>query len=777
MRMFMLSSAFCALSVAAPAWAQDGETSGSEIVVTATRRAQNLQDVPLSVSAFSAEMLEKSGIEDTRQLMALAPSLTLNVTTSDSAGVVIRLRGVGSEAINPGLESSVGTYVDGVYRARSNLSLSSLPGIERVEVLRGPQGTLFGKNTSVGVISVATKSPSFDPSGDFVASFGNYNLQQYSGSVTGPLVGDTLAGRLDAVFTRRDGWLEDLDSGNLYRDKDVFTLRGQALWKPSDEVDARLILDVSHYDQAGPDTYVPTFYDPQTLTLLQTTFGVQTVLGLNSLTNTISEDRESRELNDQYGASLEVNWDSPIGTLTSVSGFRNWRNKQGREVDYSEIDLAYIPFGGAHQHLETFSQEFRLAGQNGPLDWLVGVYYAHENVDALYGYRIGRDLAAWFNARFATTAITGFAPGGVGSDTQFRQTTDSYSFFTHDIFEVTDKLSITGGVRYTVDEKDVVATWRGGNPACNSSLTGLQATVACLQLWDPRYTEAARGGPTYTTGKIEREWSGVLTAAYELTDAINTYVTVGRGYKAGGFVLDPAGFKPITAAAPSPDARALRFNPELSDHYEIGAKAQFFDRRLTINSAAFHTKLTDFQLSYNTGAALPTVNIPEVTTTGGEVEMTFEPTAALRSTFNVVYADAHFGAIAPSLGLPASVNAVQNRRLYNAPMWTVTGSAGWDDTVLGGSLRAFAYVDARYQSAALTERLLRANSNQEGFVTANARLGVGGPSENWTLELWSRNLFDERYLVSTIAKTFTAASNVGVPGEPRTYGVTLRTQW
>lgn len=759
---------------AAPA--QDDRRLGV-VVVTATGREASLQDVPLSVTAFDDEALALAGIEDTRQLMALAPSLTLNTTTSDSAGVVIRLRGVGSEAINAGLESSVGTYVDGVYRARSNLSLSALPGIDRIEVLRGPQGTLYGKNTSVGVISVHTKPPAFEPGAELVATAGNFDNRQISGAATGPLIGDALAGRVDAVVTQRDGWIGDIDSGRTFRDKDVYTLRTQLLWQANPDLRARLILDHSHYDQSGPDTYVPTYYDPQTLTLLRDTFQVPTGLGLETLSNTISEDRDSREANSQHGASLQVDWEVGDMTATSVSAYRMWRNKQGREVDYGEIDLAYIDYGGAHQYFKTFSQEFRLAGQAGAIDWLAGIYLATEEIDSLYGYRIGDDLAAWFNARFASDALTDVLPAGAGSNTQFDQTTTSYSAFTHNIIDLSERLSLTLGGRYTVDEKEVDATWSLGNPACTEDLTGVALSLACLQLWDPRYTEAARGGPTYSADNTEKEWSGVVSLGYALTDMANLYATAGRGYKAGGFALDPAGFDPISAAAPNPDPQALAFEPELSHHFELGAKTQFLGRRLTVNTAAFHTELENFQLSYNTGAALPTVNIPKVTTTGAEIEISAEPHETVSSTLGVVYANAQYGDIDPGLGLPANILALSQRRLYNAPLWTVTGSLGWSDLVLDGRFRAFAYADARYQSSAFTERALRANSEQDGYATANARLGIQPADEAWSVELWARNLTDERYLVSTIAKTFTAASNVGVPGEPRMYGVTVRRNW
>jgi len=795
----MKSKFFCGLSlgalVAAPsAWAQShlspdqtADTDG-EIVVTATKRSQNLQDVPIAVSAFSSEQLQKSGINDTRELMTLAPSLNLTSTTSDSAGVVIRLRGVGSEAINPGLESSVATFVDGVYRSRSNLSLTDIPGIERIEVLRGPQGTLFGKNTSAGLINVITFAPKFEPSFDAAASYGNYDMVRLNAGGGGTLVEDLLAVRLDAAYQRRDGILRDFDSGQRYRNRNRVTLRGQFLLTPTDDVDVRLIADFGHRRETGPDTYSPIVNDPVYVGIFQA-MGFDSHIGREDLTITTTQDRASVEETNQWGLSGELNWDLGDAKLTSITGYRHWRNDQAREVDYAEADLVYIPFKAAAQAFDTFTQELRLDGSVGSVDWMVGGFYSHEKAFGRYGYRAGRDLEPFLDRLFSSATgqtnpisfYTGLPVGasypegsGVGRD-DFRQTSRSFSIFTHNVWHVTDRLDLIGGLRFTREAKrvdvDIVDTM---NPGCQAlTAAGLSAPgttpisgIQCLQLFDARYDGS------YTARKVEKEWSGIATMSYDFGDSLHGYATYSRGYKAGGFVLDRAGFRPITVKAPSADD--LAFDPELATNHEAGLKFRAPGGAVTINGAVFLTRFTDYQLSYNTGAALITTNIPQVTAKGFELEFGARPAPAWQLAAGVTYASSRYGAI--PAGPPANVVAIAGQQLANAPKWVVTGSVGWDDLVAGGNLRGFAQIDGRYQSDVLTERLLRPTSGQKGYALFNARIGVGAPDERWTLELWARNLTNQRYIGASIPATFQGATLVGAQGEPRTYGLTVRTK-
>lgn len=475
--------------------------------------------------------------------------------------------------------------------------------------------------------------------------------------------------------------------------------------------------------------------------------------------------------------------------VTAITGYRHWRNAQAREVDYSEADLVYIPYGAAQQSFDTFTQEVRVAGQAGRLNWLTGAFYSREKAFARDGYRVGRDFERFLDAQLSgptglanpISFYTGLPVGqsypegsGVGRD-DFRQRAESISLFTHNEFAITDRLRLIAGLRYTRETKNVVVDIVGSNnPGCAALVAkGLSApgatpisSLQCLQLYDQRYNGQ------YKASRKEAEWSGVGTISYEISDLLSSYATYSRGYKAGGFALDRAGFRPISQKAPY--AADLMFAPEFATNYELGLKLQTRDRSLTINSALFHTRFDDFQLSYNAGAALITTNIPEVTTKGFEIESTLRPVQAFTVAVGVTYADARYGVI--PAGPPANIISLSGRQLANSPRWVVTGSIGWDDRIGSGRLRAFGYLDWRYQSEVQTERLLRANSGQEGFGLINGRIGFGDADEIWTVELWSRNLLDHRYIGATIPASFQGATVVSVPGEPRTFGLTLRSK-
>ncbi|MGL6042696.1 MAG: TonB-dependent receptor, partial [Sandaracinobacteroides sp.] len=245
MRSVLLASV--ALFAATPIFAQtastDNELNQGDIIVTATKRAQALSDVPIAVSAISAVSLQNSGASDIRQLNQLSPSLLVSSTSSETSGGVARIRGIGTVGDNAGLESSVAVFIDGVYRSRTGSGLTELGELERIEVLRGPQGTLFGRNASAGLINVVTAKPKFETGGNAELSYGNYNYWRVGGGFTGAIVENVLAARVDGVYSKRNGFITDVISGDDVNDRDRWLLRGQLLYTPNDDIEIRLIGD------------------------------------------------------------------------------------------------------------------------------------------------------------------------------------------------------------------------------------------------------------------------------------------------------------------------------------------------------------------------------------------------------------------------------------------------------------------------------------------------------------------------------------------------------
>ncbi|WP_346775475.1 TonB-dependent receptor [Sphingomonas sp. G-3-2-10] len=419
------------MALSAPAFAQDAadQDDGSnnpEIVVTAQGRSEVLSDVPIAVSAVTAESLEKTGASDIRQLNQVAPSLLVSSTGSESNGSA-RIRGIGTVGDNPGLESSVATFIDGVYRSRSGIGLNELGDIERIEVLRGPQGTLFGRNASAGLINIVSKSPSFTFGGKAEASYGNFNYWRGQLGITGPL-SETVAARIDGVYVKRDGFYENVDaSGNVIdrvNDRDRYFVRGQLLFQPNSDLSVRLIGDYTSRSESccaavytGLDeTTDPTPGVPGDFSTASSNriVAVMTSLGFR---NPSAGDPYSRRIatnanrpytgkTTDWGLSGEINYDFGGATLTSITAYRDYKAAGGGDIDYSNVDILYrADDGNSYRQFRTFTQELRLQGSafEDRLNWLIGGYYANEKLHVRDNLKFGTQYGAFASCRLVAT--------------------------------------------------------------------------------------------------------------------------------------------------------------------------------------------------------------------------------------------------------------------------------------------------------------------------------------------------------------------------------------
>nr|WP_247711675.1 TonB-dependent receptor [Qipengyuania aurantiaca] len=400
------------------------------IVVTAQGREQNLADVPVAISAVSSETLENSGTSDIRELNQVAPSLLVSSTGNEANGSA-RIRGIGTVGDNPGLESSVAVFVDGVYRSRSGNALSELGPLDRIEILRGPQGTLGGRNSSAGMISIYTAEPEFDFGGYADFTYGNYDAIRIEGGVNAPL-GETLAARIDGVWFQRDGFYNDVVNDTDVNNRDRYLVRAQALFEPSEDLSFRLVGDYSKKDEA---CCAATFVQPEVAPLARVSPGfdpftrpvagspalastgnpiVNVLLGLGQDPRAFTQSTYDRDIyvtegrsyageTEDYGVSGELNWNLGGANLTSITGYREYFNTQGSDTDYTQVDILYRAPGdnaGARE-FKTFTQELRLNGEafGDRLDWLVGAYYANEKLETRDNLRFGEDYGRFVNCR------------------------------------------------------------------------------------------------------------------------------------------------------------------------------------------------------------------------------------------------------------------------------------------------------------------------------------------------------------------------------------------
>ncbi len=501
---------------------------GEEIVVTATGRTAALQDVPITVTALSSQAIENAGITDLRQIEQLAPSYHFQTGQSNAAGTTAYIRGLGTAGDNPGFESSVGFFVDGVYRNRSGVALSDLPEVERIEVLSGPQGTLFGRNTSAGAVSVVTAKPSFIGHTTGAITYGDRGLLSGKAGITGPIGGDKVAARLDIAGTSQDGYIIDSVSGRDINNRNRANARGQLLFNFDDDVSFRLIVDGSRTAEeccgaitvlAGPTAAALNIVRPGAVILPPDP---------ENRVQSITPGRNYGERVNERGVSGELNWNLNGAKLTSITAYRDWDAKRNMDIDFTSADRTYRE--GYKNGFETFTQEVRLNGQAGRLDWLVGGFYAKEKLDLTDRVRLGSQAANYvdivslgntaalvpggaqlfgtggpqttaalaspffkpnlfgaiylrsqgvsfgtanalqlgtYNAianSFAAAAPT--AGQGQQAD-QWNTDTESWAAFTHNEIALTDKLNLTLGARVNFEKKDLTANLNAVAPACD----------------------------------------------------------------------------------------------------------------------------------------------------------------------------------------------------------------------------------------------------------------------------------------------------------------------
>ncbi|WP_425994736.1 TonB-dependent receptor [Caulobacter sp. DWR1-3-2b1] len=801
------------------------------IVVTAQKREQNLQDVPVVVTAVGAKLLQDTGIKDIKDLTILTPGLTVTSTTSE-ASTTARVRGVGTVGDNPGLESSVGIVIDGVYRPRNGVSFGDLGEMERIEVLKGPQGTLFGKNTSAGVINVVTKEPEFGFAANAEATIGNFNAHGLAASVTGPLFGtETLAGRLYVAARERDGY-NDVNNGRGPSDRDqdadqgFYTVRGQLLFVPNDEATFKIIADYTKRDENCCGA-VQIRTGPTAGILNLVSGGVALAPTAKPYDRVVYANRGTPSSIEDKGVSLEGNIELPIGELTSITAIRNWRTDNGQDSDFSTADLAYRNKDGTnYSEFLTFTQELRLAGKTGNLDWLVGAFLADEKLETkanfLYGNHYEQYLGRLLSQSAANPAgianfisiLTGRAPNttftpGQGLRDSYSQRAKTIALFTSNTLQLTDAFSITAGLRYSADKKDLdtyqtitdggVGCGIGLSPAGQARIAGIVGPAStplvvgrlCLPWANPLFNN--RG--THQT-RTDKEWSGTVKAAYRFSPEVFSYASFARGYKGGGYNLDRTqssnglqsggqGVLPIQDTS---------FEGEFVDSYEIGLKNTLFNRSVLFNVTGFYQKFTDFQLNTFLGTSFAVRSIPEVVSQGVDVDfLWFTPVRGLSVQSGFTYAKTEYGDQKIPNDPGNALSQLPGSRLSLAPEYSASGSLTYERPV-GDNYRARFNVGAKYSSEYNTGSDLFPPKTQEGYTVVNARIGFGAASEAWTVELWGQNILDEEYTqvgfngflqgasgLSATNATYVPANDTitydAFLGAPRTYGVTLRAKF
>jgi iron complex outermembrane receptor protein len=748
------------------------EDRGNDIVVTARRREERSQDVPVAVSAFGGEQLEATRTYNLRDVQQLAPSLV--VTTTNPRNTSINIRGLGNNVsvYNDGLEPAVGVYLDQVYLARPGQTVFDLTDLERVEILRGPQGTLFGKNTSAGAVVLSTRAPSFEFEGGGDATIGNYEYRQFHGWLSGPIAGDWLAARLSFGKTDRDGFNTNRWDGGRTQDFHDLNVRGQLLAKPTSELTLRIIGDYGKQRQvtaAGILEGVVRTYDNGTnfannYTDRAARLGY-TPVPFSDTERVVDINGNSRYRMSQGGVAGIAELALPGNTLTSVTAWRYWQWWPHNDADGTPLDAA--PDFHQSNLQQQFSQEFRIASEGErTIDYVAGVYYLWQEIKAEAVNNYGAQAAAWFLAPNTDPVIGAAALNGYSYVSLSSPVTRSYAGFAQGIWHVVPKLDVTLGLRYTYETK------RGyfDQTATGADISGLTpAQQAAVQAIRARFGVAN----SYTASTEAGRLSGQATIAYKVTPDVLLYATYARGHKFGG--LNLANINVVGALAADPVIR-----PETIDSYEAGLKTSWANGRLTFNLAAFWTDDRDYQttiVDVERNNASFFTNVGAVRTRGFEADLRANPARWLTLYASGTYDDARYVSY-PNSPCPIELTGqavcdLSGERIPGVSKWAA--AAGGEARGEVGGIALYAGGDYSYRSDFYTTANLSRYSRIRGYDLVNLRAGVRLNDGLVDVQVWGRNVFDTHYAFSR------SATNTGAitytPGDPATYGVTVRTRF
>lgn len=681
-----------------------------QIVVTANKREERLQDVPIAISAIGASQLEDQRIVSVLDLNSVSPSL--RITGADSAAnPKVYIRGSGISDFNPSASSGVGIYVDGVYVGSPLAQLAGFYDLARVEVLRGPQGTLYGRNTTGGAINVITNRPSPVASGKLAVDYGSYNTVNVDGALTGP-IGDTLSYRLSGQYVRNDGYSRNRLDGSRIGDQDRYAVRGQLLFEPSSEFE--LLAQASYFSNRGDAVVLkhrallPT--DPQYAGSngfclpAHTNDGLCTdVLGYADTSTdpySVETNLDEQDKVDVFSANMQATIGLPFADLVLITAYQDaWRDDR-ENTDASPLQMIEARYNAVQRE---FSQEVRLQSSGAsPLRWVAGAYYMRDYLRDSSSYDILRALRPLF--------VSPTNPNGVSIDDSvalfswpYTQKTDSYAAFGQVDWDIVDKLTLTAGLRWSADQKSIDYTSQAEN-----------GDIMLLQLRDNR---------TFS------DWSGRLGLNYAFSDSARVYATYNRGYKSGGFF---GGF------ATSPD-ELQPYDNETLDAYEAGFKGEFADSRLRAALSGFYYKYKNqqvFSLEERNGVTVQVLtNAGKSHAYGGEFELSGRTLPGLDINLSAGWLETRIDEF-ETLGDDFSGN-----RLQHSPRWTLAGGFSYEALLSNGSA-ILLNANANWRSKVYFDNSMRERLAEGGKAMVDGQISWRTANESLELGVFAKNLFD-----------------------------------
>jgi iron complex outermembrane receptor protein len=753
------------------------ETAGSAFVVaavehvtvTARRREEQAQEVPISLSVVGVQQIEATGTYNVGQLTQLTPSVQFFSSNPRNTAITIRGLGTSFGLTNDGLEAGVGLYIDQVYMSRPAAATFDFIDVDHVEVLRGPQGTLFGKNTTAGVINIAIQAPTFERHVQAEASVGNYGFWQGKASITGALVDNVLAARLSVEGTLRDGTVHNVTTGKDVNNQNDFSTRLQFLYQTNPAFSIRLSGDYNAQHAIccaqGFVAVAPTLKSANRQFPALAAAAGYIPASLNPFDRLIDTNSPAQANQVFGGVSLIADWDLGPVTLTSVSAWRTWNWDPASDRDFTRLSIQTLSANADNQN--QYSQEFRVQS-NGKqtVDYVAGLYYFRQKIDATPTAAYGADASNWL---LAGTGSPANLLDSYRADAAAHSDTKSYAGFAQATWNVTSVFHFTPGLRYTYEDKtgsfDQIVSSGHARPGNASDITNLNS-IARNQDYAAHFSKGSL--------------SGQATLGYDITPDTMAYGTYSRGYKSGGINL--AGI-PVDASGNAVITTAV-IKPENVTNYEVGIKNDFFEHRLILNVDAFETEIRNYQVNVvdsGPGALRGYLaNIPQVRSRGFEFDAAFAPSENLSGYLSGSWTEGKYVSFANGpcplerIGNSTGACDLSGKPLPGLPKFALSGGAEYRISVAEDM--AYLGVDANYRSSTYADTSDSKYLLIKGYSIVNLRAGVV-TSGNWEFVAWVKNVFDTQYFQYLQAQPGNSGAIFGLLGDPRTYGLTVRIKY
>ena len=776
------SSMLLGVSQVHAATTADAEPAASDaghleaVTVFARKRAENVQNVPVPVTVITAQEIQRENLVNFQDFQNKFPSFSVYLTNPKQLNLGIR--GIGNNGFNTdGIDGSVGVFVDGVYSGRQGMVSSDFNDISDIELLRGPQGTLFGKNVTAGAVIINSKKPSFTPEFSAEATLGNEDFKQVKLSASGPLIDGKLAGRISAFYSDKDGNYPNVSGGPDANARQGEGVRVQFLANLTDDATFRLI--ASHAEQnfnsIGPITL--SVYNPAALQARMTAAGYTLLVS----------DADKREVNINSALTAathsnlisgEFNWDlGDKGAITSISAFQNWTCFTNNDNDYTQLNA--IPDYGSCNVERQYSPELRWASpKDKPVEAVVGAFLSRQYLGVNSRIRFGNQYNIWAANPSATAfptlggktwaqgayadAVAGF---GIRSYASFH--TDTQAVFGNVVWHPDEakKWSLNLGLRQTWEDRDYSYTgWVESNTGNlnQAQINAMSAAGANAQVG--RATDSL----------TDKSLSGQVGVNYQVTPDFMAYVTATRGHKSAGFNLLP--FDPSTAIY----GAAQDVQGETSDNYEAGFKSEWLDHRLLLNVTAFNTLVKNYQANEAVGVGNTAIkflaNVGSLRSKGVEIESEARITDGLRVKGVLAYDEATYASFHNSV-CPAQLTALScdltGRQVAWAPKWTSNLSVDYSRSLVEGTT-SYIQLDANYRSTQNTTITLDPSAQIKSYTLANLRVGTLLRNDSLDVQLWVENLTDKAYYINLLGLTKATGLIQGYAGNPRTFGGTVR---